>query len=188
MSFCYADDCDNKSKKRGLCIKHYTRLLRYGDINHTSVIVGDDKKRIKGNSIVVDSGCWEWQRYIKEGYGITILKGQIEQAHRASWKVFIGEIPEGMQVNHKCHNRKCINTEHLYIGTQKQNMQDMIDANRGCDRRGSLSPVAKLNERKVKIIKDLIALGWKIKPIADKYNVCESTIRAIRSNLTWTHV
>jgi len=188
MNVCSASNCDIESKRRGYCIKHYTRLLRHGDINHTAVIVNDNEARLKNNSVVIENGCWEWVKHIKNGYGISGLNGKIEQAHRASWKVFVGEIPKGMQVNHKCHNKKCINPDHLYIGTQKQNMQDMISAGRGANRKGSSSPMAKLNEEKVYKIKELIESGEPIKNIAREYCVCESTIRAIRSNLTWKHV
>jgi hypothetical protein len=70
--------------------------------------------------------CWLWKGHIdKNGYG----KYGPKVAHRVVWTLLIGEIPKGKQLNHKdeiCSHRHCVNPEHLYVGTQKQNIQDMI--------------------------------------------------------------
>lgn len=109
-------------------------------------------------------------------------------AHRASWIAYIGEIPKGMQVNHKCHNGKCINPAHLYLGTQKQNMQDMAMAGRGNHVKGSKSGMAKLDEKKVAKIKGLLSSGEMIVTIARQFGVSQSNIRFIKQGKTWKHV
>jgi HNH endonuclease len=72
--------------------------------------------------------CWLWKgRIDKNGYGTYGPK----VAHRVVWTLLVGKIPKGKQLNHKdkiCPNRHCVNPEHLYIGTQKQNMQDRLRA------------------------------------------------------------
>ena len=76
---------------------------------------------------VDDKGCWIYQGLSHEfGYGVLSLghRGTIS-AHRASWIVFRGEIPEGMKVLHRCDIPPCFNPDHLFIGTQADNIADM---------------------------------------------------------------
>ena len=83
--------------------------------------------------IILDTktGCWNWALYKdKDGYGGMKRKGKIYRAHRKSWITFKGEIPEGLHVLHHCDNPKCINPDHLYIGTHQDNMDDMVKRGR----------------------------------------------------------
>jgi hypothetical protein len=77
--------------------------------------------------VVETEGCWLWTGTInKAGYGqITPRKGHKALAHRLSWMMLRGDIPPGMCVLHHCDNPPCVNPEHLFIGTAKDNMQDM---------------------------------------------------------------
>lgn len=185
---CSASGCESTAKSKGLCTKHYTRLIRYGDIQTTKIIVGDDISRFMSSMVVSSTGCWEWSKFRKNGYGIAGLNGKLEQAHRAAWMVFKGDIPEGMQVNHKCNNRPCINPDHLYICDQVQNMKDMSDAGRGKWHKGSDNSQSKLNDESVREIKLLIDSGATNRSIAGFFDVSQSCISSIKNGRTWAHV
>lgn len=70
--------------------------------------------------------CWEWTASIKDtGYGQIRINYKTLRAHRVSWEINYGEIPENMCVLHTCDNRKCVNPKHLWLGDKFDNMQDM---------------------------------------------------------------
>jgi hypothetical protein len=97
-------------------------------------------------------GCWNWTAFVgPSGYGTFWADGETKRAHRIAYELWIGEIPDGLIVRHKCRlNRKCVNPEHLEIGTHQDNMNDMKkDATRSI---GICRPHSKLNDDSVKEI------------------------------------
>ena len=77
------------------------------------------------------SSCWNWTgSTINTGYGVLFVQGRLRTAHRLSWELHHGPIPEGLCVLHRCDNRTCVNPSHLFLGTKKQNTQDMLSKGR----------------------------------------------------------
>lgn len=80
------------------------------------------------DNVVSRSDCIPWHLSLNaQGYGQKMVKGKLWRAHRWVWTQAYGPIPEGMQVNHHCDDRACVNPAHLYLGTQKDNVRDMVD-------------------------------------------------------------
>ena len=76
------------------------------------------------------SGCWIWMASISWcGHGQATFNGKVQYVHRISYQIYIGGIPDGLNILHKCNVACCVNPEHLYLGTQSDNVRDML-ANR----------------------------------------------------------
>ena len=74
------------------------------------------------------SGCWIWMAGLaRNGYGQTSENHKTKFAHRMAWKLYRGEIPDGLFVLHKCDIKCCVNPDHLYLGTQKDNIRDVLE-------------------------------------------------------------
>lgn len=130
---CTVEGCHGKHMAKGLCIMHYARMRRHGDL-----LPWHDpprkpiKERFEERYIPVpESGCWIWTGHIRtNGYGAMSIKSKLQYAHRISWELHNGPIPEGLFVLHKCDNPPCVNPDHLFIGTQKDNLQDAFKKGR----------------------------------------------------------
>ena len=139
------------------------------------------------------SGCWLWIGALGSGgYGRISSGGKygpVKKAHRASWELFRGPIPDGLSVLHKCDVRSCVNPDHLWLGTQAENMADCSRKGRGRSVNGKDSHLAKLSEADVRYIKENYTgrYGQRIE-LAERFGVHVSTIKAINRGLTWKHI
>ncbi len=117
------------------------------------------------------------------GYGQVRFKDKTVMSHRVAWILANGEIPEGMFVLHKCDNRKCVNPEHLFIGTFDENMADMVKKDRHA--RGTRNGHAKLNDDEVREIR---SLSGTCHEIGAMYNVTHGLVSLIRARKIWRHI
>ena len=109
---------------------------------------------------------------------ISQLKGKINLAHRLVWEIINGEIPKKMKICHRCDNTNCINIDHLFLGTQKDNMDDMRIKNRGNFVKGEDHPNSKLNLKTAKIIFSLKESGYNQREIGSMIGLHQATISA----------
>ncbi|MFH0980290.1 MAG: HNH endonuclease signature motif containing protein [Planctomycetota bacterium] len=72
--------------------------------------------------IDAEGDCWRWTGASREGYGVVKVDGETRQAHRVVWQLLVGPIREGLQMDHLCRNRRCVNPDHLEVVTQRQNL------------------------------------------------------------------
>lgn len=138
-------------------------------------------------------GCWEWQKSVnpQTGYGQIMDchdgKCVLRTVHRLAYEIFNGKIPEGLFVLHHCDNRRCFNPEHLFIGTQQDNMNDM--KTKGRERKnpnkGEKHHQAKLTESEVIAIRQS---KETYSELAKKYSVSISHICSIRKRRSWRHI
>jgi len=142
--------------------------------------------KIKGivNSIKEnENGCKEWPFTINhKGYGKTTYENKTCETHRLTYRLFFGEIDEGLQVRHMCHNKKCVNPEHLKLGTPWDNSQDTVKI-KGHSR-GENHFHSKLNWEKVRHIRKFES-NISSKILAEKYGLDRSSILAMLRNKTW---
>lgn len=136
--------------------------------------------------------CWEWQAYRNPlGYGVVgTSQGQTALAHRVAYELHHGvEIPAGQLVCHTCDNPGCCRPDHLWAGTNADNMADMVAKGRGRAPKGTASPNAKLAEDDVRSIRQRYAAGNVTQQaLADEYGVTQRVISLIVLNRSYTEV
>lgn len=134
------------------------------------------------------SGCWLWTSTVRgRGYGQFWMNGTMRTAHRTAWELYRGEIPEGMLLLHRCDTKECVNPDHLFLGTQADNMADMIAKGRGNSPRfiGESHGSAKLTESQVLQIR---SSGGLLREVAVQFNISVQTVSDIRNGKKWKHL
>jgi hypothetical protein len=134
-----------------------------------------------------DGSCHLWTAYrMRVGYGTTSEGSLMLLAHRVAWELENGPIPDGLHCLHHCDNRPCVNVEHLFLGTNADNMADMKAKGRAA--KGSDHWRAKLTEEDIPQIRMLVAIGFTQAYIAGIYGVATSQIHNVKTRKTWGHV
>ncbi len=145
---------------------------------------------IRRMSVVSRGGCWEWSGYRdRHGYGIQQFRGKRHRAHRIAHIVFRGAIPAGIFVCHKCDNPPCCNPDHLFLGTQKDNMADASSKMRTYRPIGILSNTCKLTESKViRIRRDYARGGVSTIALAQRYGCQPANVHCIVALKNWKYL
>lgn len=144
------------------------------------------------------NGCWLWTaaKY-SNGYGAARDQNQRQTtAHRVAWMLKNGDIPTGMYICHTCDNRACVKPEHLFLCTQKNNIQDAIGKGRLAygkqlnhpPQQGELNHNSRVTEDTVRLIRDLYSNGKSQAEIARQTGVNRQNVWAIVHRKSWTHV
>lgn len=140
MTTCVHPNCDSTSlHARGLCKKHHQHHWARGSLDmferprRTGPRPTAPRVRFERYVAKQPNGCWLWTASLdKKGYGkATVNGGGWKLAHRVAWELYRGEIPDGLCACHACDTPACVNPEHLFIGTQQDNVDDMARKGRG---------------------------------------------------------
>jgi DNA-binding transcriptional regulator YiaG len=189
-SGCAVDSCEGKHYGRGWCKYHYQRSYLSGALEErprSMVQRGasmDERLRSSGWN-VTSSGCWEWSGSRNHaGYG-QIAGGRTAAgkprpllAHRAAYSIWVGEIPDGLVVRHKCDNPPCINPDHLEVGTLADNSRDAVKRMRTAN--GENKRSHRLTDQEVQAIREGYAPGSvKQADLAAMYGVSQQLISSI---------
>ena len=129
--------------------------------------------------------CWEWQGWRCRGYGQireSDRRSRALKAHRVSWALHNGSIPDGLVVRHRCDNPGCVNPAHLELGTQADNVRDMVERGRGRGCLGTANGRSKLTFLQVAEIRSSDATSYALSKV---YGVSETQITRIRRGQAW---
>jgi len=136
MTPCSIEACDRPARKRGWCDGHYWRWRRKGDPGGALLFRRGQFDPF--SRVVVDksTGCWVWQGPRNEwGYGRMSVDGKKIPAHRWFYERERGPIPPGLEPDHLCRNRACVNPAHLELVTHSENVRRAVAARRKAGRR-----------------------------------------------------
>ena len=145
-----------------------------------------------------DSGCWLWTGAVgTAGYGHFAIDSHAVKAHRVAYELFVGEIElldgvdsRGTCVMHTCDNPKCVNPEHLVLGTHSDNMADKMMKGRFVSRPllGERHQNSKLKVDDIYLIRSLNYVGAGLQQIAEVFGVSRGTVHKVLNGSTWAHV
>jgi hypothetical protein len=187
---CSVPGCGKKHKAKGFCNTHHCRLYSTGTLEPGIRPRGSQEDRF-WLKVRKSDGCWEWIGSKRpNGYGRFQAGGRGTSqvaAHRFSYELHKGRIPDGLVVMHRCDNRTCVNPDHLSLGTPLDNTRDMYAkgrANPGRPR-GNLNANAKLTPEAVRYIRSSFKYASEL---ARELGVGQTSIRSVRSGRTWSHI
>lgn len=187
---CEHNTCERDAYSRGWCLMHYKRWWRTGSIytvrRMSEQFTLRERFEAKGWT-VTEEGCWNWNgRIVAGGYGQLDYGGTALIATRVSYTLHKGEIPKGLMVCHTCDNRRCVNPDHLWLGTNQDNMDDMVAKGRSGPRpRGEDNLKTTLTEDQVRELRLLRSEGMLLRVLAERYGITEASVSMIARRRTW---
>lgn len=138
--------------------------------------------------------CWPWTASCRRsGHGQIAIGSTTIGAHRASWIIHHGPVPEGLFVCHHCDNPPCVNPAHLFLGTHDDNMADMRAKSRGvvpapAVMRGTVNPNSKIDEATVSEIRRRRQSGETVRSVAASVGLSPAQISRIANGKRWAHL
>jgi hypothetical protein len=139
--------------------------------------------------------CWNWTGSMgSHGYGTLSVDGNPRTTHRLAWELTTGPIPDGMHVLHHCDNRRCCNPSHLFLGTNLDNIQDMVKKGRQSKgasknaKKGEENVTAVLTAEQVLDIRRRVGNGEHQRDIAKEYGVSQGHVSNLVRRVTWKHI
>ncbi len=171
------------------------------DTHDTSVCTGNGKKLVQRKTTIPSiakvisrflssrteggkNDCWNWNKSTNEkGYGQVMCAGKNIKAHKMAYMIHVGDIPDGVSVLHKCDNPRCVNPNHLFLGSQADNINDMYGKKRAIV--GSRHKLSKLTEQEaLEIFKSKESTAV----LANRFSVCAQLVNAIKRKSKWKHL
>lgn len=192
MKLCKFEGCGKKAFCHGFCAGHNRQhvageVVRPLQVQHHGLTeVARFLKRVEK---LGKDECWNWQgsRQAKWHGQWRNSSGAIEPTHRAAWRLFVGVIPDGLHILHRCDNPICTNPSHLFLGTQSDNMKDMWLKRRG--RPGvSLGVKHGMSKLTPDQVADIRYSGSPGSELAKKYSISQTTVCDIRKRRSWNHI
>jgi hypothetical protein len=193
MAVCTIEGCERKCVGRGLCRLHYDRWWKHGNPHFVmrTVVRGSLRARFEAFTLPDPSGCLLWTGAIRDaGYGVIGAGGRGGKslgAHRVAWELHKGPIPDGLHCLHRCDNPRCVNVDHLFLGTNQDNIADRVRKGRSKAPifRGEDHAQAKLTDDDVRRIRED---GRFQRVIAAEYGVGQALISKVKRREAWQHV
>ena len=181
---CSVEGCGKARYCKGFCTTHYQRMNNYGRLHKALDGAAEAFVRNAANATTDECIIWPF-RCSPSGYGVLHLSGVDApvRAHREVCRIAHGDPAPGHVARHKCHNRACVNPQHLVWGTTKQNAQDCVEAGRIS--RGVHRYNAVLNDDLVRAIRK--AEGTQLE-IGRRFGVKKSLVQKVRAREVWVHV
>lgn len=172
----------------------YEQIMR-GEIavHHKSPVVNRFWAKVSkdGPRHPVLGKCWLWVGGSSGGYGSIFSAGRKQKVHRYAYKLLVGDVADNICVLHRCDNPSCVNPEHLFLGTQQDNIADMVSKNRQTGAVGERNGNTKLTEDQVREVRRLYRYKSRthgIYALAERFGVSDSTIHFIVQGKRWKHV
>lgn len=190
---CSIPGCETSVLCRTWCSLHYQRWRRNGD--PLALAPKPTLEQVFWAGVEKSSGCWVWTgtKVGRDGrhlYGTVTFQRRTYRAHRLSWMLHFGEVPSGMFVCHKCDNPPCVRPDHLFLGTNADNMADMAAKGRAHRNLGPLNVKSKLTPRDVQYIRRTYVRGSSTAgapALAAELGVSSSSVFHVlnRKNYAW---
>lgn len=195
MRLCQVPGCEGQHHAKGLCLAHYRRKTVGGDVSTPirRVLTGSAIDRLlAGLEYDTNGGCWLW-RYgaHPSGYGTIHFEGRLHKAHRLAYAAMIGPIPTGLVVCHRCDVPACFNPAHLFLGTQDDNITDMVTKGRrvqGALFCGDENSQAKLTEAEAIEVIAAARAGESYTSIGLRFGIARVTATRIAAGKSWRHL